>query len=173
MSDVDTSGDERRRNKRWPEALKREIVAATYLPGASVSMVARQYDVNANQVFAWPALSRSRHCACDVTSGRRAKSWSSCWLWPTNVAVRLNWQGSSSPTSMPAACLIWRSCVPACGRWKHRCRTSPSHSHRLAPTTSRHPAGLRRLRLTRSRPPQVTLQRSRRGNRPLPLQTPL
>ncbi|MBL8882363.1 MAG: transposase [Hyphomicrobium sp.] len=41
MSDVDTSGDERRGNKRWPEALKREIVAATYLPGASVSMVAR------------------------------------------------------------------------------------------------------------------------------------
>ena len=53
MSDVDTSGEERRRNKRWPEALKREIVAATSLPGASVSVVARQYDVNANQVFAW------------------------------------------------------------------------------------------------------------------------
>ncbi len=52
MSDVDTSG-KRRRNKRWPEALKREIVAATYLPGASVSVVARQYDVNANQVFGW------------------------------------------------------------------------------------------------------------------------
>lgn len=53
MSDVDTSDGERRRNKRWPEALKREIVAATYLPGASVSVVARQYDVNANQVFGW------------------------------------------------------------------------------------------------------------------------
>ncbi len=53
MSDVDTSVDEPRRNKRWPEALKREIVAATCQPGASVSVVARQYDVNANQVFAW------------------------------------------------------------------------------------------------------------------------
>ncbi len=60
MSDVDTSG-ERRRNKRWPEALKREIVAATSLPGASVSVVARQYDVNANQVFAW----RRRHRKVD------------------------------------------------------------------------------------------------------------
>jgi hypothetical protein len=29
MSDVDTSDEERRRNKRWPDALKREIVAAT------------------------------------------------------------------------------------------------------------------------------------------------
>lgn len=44
---------ERRPRKRWPEALKREIVAATFLAGASVSVVARQYDVNANQVFSW------------------------------------------------------------------------------------------------------------------------
>ena len=51
MSDVDTR--EKRRHKRWPEALKREIVAATFEPGASVSVVARQYDVNANQVFSW------------------------------------------------------------------------------------------------------------------------
>ena len=28
-------------------------MAATCQPGASVSVVARQYDVNANQVFAW------------------------------------------------------------------------------------------------------------------------
>jgi transposase len=59
MSDVDTSDDGRRRNKRWPEALKREIVSATLVPGASVSMVARQYDVNANQVFAWRRRFRS------------------------------------------------------------------------------------------------------------------
>jgi transposase len=43
----------RRRYRSWPEALKREIVAATRVPGASVSVVARYYDVNANQVFAW------------------------------------------------------------------------------------------------------------------------
>ena len=43
----------RRRNRAWPEALKREIVAASYAPGSSVSMVARQFDVNANQVFGW------------------------------------------------------------------------------------------------------------------------
>jgi len=43
----------RRRNRSWPEALKREIVAASFAPGASVSVVARRYDVNANQVFSW------------------------------------------------------------------------------------------------------------------------
>jgi transposase-like protein len=42
-----------RRNRSWPEALKREIVAASYAPGWSVSMVARHYDVNVNQVFGW------------------------------------------------------------------------------------------------------------------------
>ncbi len=52
MSDMDAIGA-RRRGKRWPEALKREIVAATLVPGASVAVVARQYDVNANQVFGW------------------------------------------------------------------------------------------------------------------------
>jgi transposase len=43
----------RRRNRSWPDGLKREIVSATFAPGSSVSIVARQYDVNANQVFSW------------------------------------------------------------------------------------------------------------------------
>jgi len=51
---MDTS--ERVRRKVWPEALKREIVAAASAPGASVSVVARQYDVNANLVFTWRRL---------------------------------------------------------------------------------------------------------------------
>ena len=37
-------------------------MAATLLPGASVSVVARQYDVNANQVFGW----RRRFCDASV-----------------------------------------------------------------------------------------------------------
>jgi transposase len=49
---MDTTG-KRRRNRSWPEALKREIVAASIAPGSSVSVVARRYDVNANQVFSW------------------------------------------------------------------------------------------------------------------------
>lgn len=48
-----TTATGRPRNRSWPEALKREIVAASFAPGSSVSMVARQYDVNANQVFGW------------------------------------------------------------------------------------------------------------------------
>ncbi len=53
MSSMAASGDERRRNKRWPEAPKREIVAAACRPVASVSVVARGHDIDANEVFAW------------------------------------------------------------------------------------------------------------------------
>ena len=50
---MDTSLREGRRHRSWPEALKREIVAASLEPGSSVSLVARCCDVPANQVFAW------------------------------------------------------------------------------------------------------------------------
>jgi transposase-like protein len=56
---MDTTGTGRRRNRSWPEALKREIVAASFVPGASVSVIARRYDVNANQVFRWRKLFRN------------------------------------------------------------------------------------------------------------------
>ena len=60
---MDTTGSNGRRRKRsWPEALKREIVAATCAPGSSVSIIARQYDVNANQVFSWRKRYREEPC---------------------------------------------------------------------------------------------------------------
>ena len=46
-------GRVRRRRRRWSEARKRLIVAESYEAGVSVSVVARRYDVNANQVFTW------------------------------------------------------------------------------------------------------------------------
>ncbi|MGB6756844.1 MAG: transposase [Xanthobacteraceae bacterium] len=55
---MDTSSTGRRRHRSWPEALKREIVAASFAPDCSVSVVARRYDVNANQVFGWRKLYR-------------------------------------------------------------------------------------------------------------------
>lgn len=80
MSDMDTS-EVRRRRKRWPESLKREIVAATYLSGASVSVVARQYDVNANQVFSW----RRRYREADQHSASPSPP-STSTLLPVTIA---------------------------------------------------------------------------------------
>ena len=64
-----TTASGRRRNRSWPEPLKQEIVAASFAPGSSVSMVARQYDVNANQVFSWRKRYRE---ASDQPSGASA-----------------------------------------------------------------------------------------------------
>jgi transposase len=46
-------GERRKARRSWPLADKRRIVAETLVPGASVSVVARRHDVNANQVFKW------------------------------------------------------------------------------------------------------------------------
>jgi len=43
----------RRRLRRCSREEKRRIVAETFERGASVSVVARRHDVNANQVFSW------------------------------------------------------------------------------------------------------------------------
>src|ERR1700757_4424062 len=47
---VDTKQPKRR---QYSEALKRQMVAETQVPGASVSIVARRHDVNSNQLFRW------------------------------------------------------------------------------------------------------------------------
>jgi transposase len=92
MSDVDTNGEKRRRrNKRWPKALKREIVAATCRPGASVSVVARQYDVNANQVFRWRRLAEKSGSPASASS-------SSGGLVPVTITPEPERDGATRPT---------------------------------------------------------------------------
>lgn len=88
---MDTS-DERRR-RRWPETLKREIVAATLRPGASVSVVARQFDVNANQVFSW----RRRYGDTREPSPRPS---SASGLVPVTVTTEPESEASVSSSSM-------------------------------------------------------------------------
>ena len=67
-SDMGITATGRRRNRSWPETLKREIVAASFAPGSSVSEVARHYDVNANQVFNWRKVYRDDRRAAAVPS---------------------------------------------------------------------------------------------------------
>jgi transposase len=43
----------RSKRREYSEALKRQMVAETQVPGASVSVVARRHDVNSNQLFRW------------------------------------------------------------------------------------------------------------------------
>jgi transposase len=43
----------RRHRRKWSDEEKQAIIAQTQVPGASVSLVARRYDMNANQLFNW------------------------------------------------------------------------------------------------------------------------
>ena len=82
--------------KRWPEALKREIVAASFASGASVSMVARQYDVNANQVFNW----RKRYPGAAAPS---ATSPPLPALLPVTILPERDSVSSAAPSVPPSA----------------------------------------------------------------------
>jgi transposase len=82
------------RRRRWPEELKREVVAALAEPGASVSLVARRYDVNANQPFKW----RRRFAA-----PARGVAAGPVGLLPVEIAIPPTSAAEAGPTDAPAA----------------------------------------------------------------------
>ena len=89
VTQVSTSGDmdtERRADsgerRQWSEALKRQIVAEAQEPGASMSIVARRHEANANPAFKWRremVAKRERHRAAGGDSAgawrRRLRLW--------------------------------------------------------------------------------------------------
>src|SRR6188472_1905596 len=91
------------KRRQYSEALKRQMVAETQVPGASVSMVARRHDVNSNQLFRWRRQllpKAARESGCDG-AGRNRRGWRSAaaagsrrhhrdcvWLWCTGAPAR-------------------------------------------------------------------------------------
>ena len=57
LSALSGHGAERRR-RCWSREEKLRMVTETYEPGASVSLVARRHDINANLLFIWRRLAR-------------------------------------------------------------------------------------------------------------------
>ena len=74
MSARDARADSRvtRKRRQWSAEERRQILAEASEPGASVAMVARRHDMNANLLFTWrrgagDAVSRSREIERAVT----------------------------------------------------------------------------------------------------------
>lgn len=130
---MDTSR-ERRRHKRWPEALKREIVAATCEPGASVSVVARAYDVNANQVFSW----RRRF-------GGTAKAPPSSPSTPRLVPVTITNVGEVTGNAPQATSVAETIEIEVCGTYRVRvCSGFDAHTLGRILDVLSHAGGMRR-----------------------------
>ena len=53
MTEEASGAGARSGRRRWSEEERRRIVAESFEPGASVSVVARRHDVNTNLLFTW------------------------------------------------------------------------------------------------------------------------
>ena len=87
---ADTSKDGRKRRFR-SEQERRQIVEETLRPGASVSLVARAHDVNANQVFKWRKQYREGRLDTPASSNTAASA-----LLPVKIRDSLPKAGPNS-----------------------------------------------------------------------------
>ena len=91
---ADASKGESVQRRRWSDETKRRIVAETLEPGASVSVVARRHDVNANQVFTW----RRQYRDGLLTGGGEATA-----MIPVRIAPGRTGSRSNRPAPPPVA----------------------------------------------------------------------
>ena len=78
----DAAGDlkrVKRQRRSWPDAEKRQIVAESLQPGASVAEVAQRHGINANMLFTW----RRQRQAC-----RTAEADEAVKIVPVTVTAR-------------------------------------------------------------------------------------
>ena len=79
----------RRQRRWWSDEDKARIVAECDRPGASVSLVARRHDLNANLLFSWRRRFRERQCGIGEVS-----------FVPAVIAARE--PAADRPAAMPA-----------------------------------------------------------------------
>lgn len=83
------------RKRRYSLEYKLQVVKETLAPGASVSIVARRHDINANVVFCWRKLFRQGELGSDTA--QRALSADDTGFIPIHVM-----DGDAAMRSLPA-----------------------------------------------------------------------
>jgi len=84
-------GEGRPCRRSWSLEEKRRLVAETCAPGASVSMVARRYDVNTNMLFTWRR---------EMAAGKAHANESALKLIPATITAEVPTSALPAPTEM-------------------------------------------------------------------------
>ena len=82
-------GEGKPRRRSWSLEEKRRLVAETFAPGASVSMVARRYDLNTNMLFTWRR---------EMAAGKASES--ALRLIPATITAEVPTPALPAPTEM-------------------------------------------------------------------------
>jgi len=84
-------GEGKPRRRSWSLEEKRRLVAETFAPVASVSMVARRYDLNANMLFTWRR---------EMAAGKAHVSESALKLIPATITAEVPTSALPAPSEM-------------------------------------------------------------------------
>ncbi len=84
-------GEGKPRRRSWSLEEKRRLVAETFAPGASVSKVARRYDLNTNMLFTWRR---------EMAGGKAHASESALKLIPATITAEVPAPALPAPTEM-------------------------------------------------------------------------
>ncbi len=107
-SDGQCEGRQGKKRRRSVEE-RRKIVEETLQPGASVARVARQHDVNANQVFHWRKLYREGLLGSTVATKLLPVFSESCWKSFLNRLLSRTSRNSLPASSRSIHVLVWEA----------------------------------------------------------------
>ena len=92
---------ERASHRHWPMAEKHRIVELTLRPGASLVAIAREHDVNPNNVYRWKRLYRAGKLDVPMKPTAHVAGPASVTFMPVSVVPQMRSAGLSRQRAVP------------------------------------------------------------------------